>query len=158
MPITTMSLAQGCAAPIKSTTSFQTLEAALPPGMVQVSRSSSAQASSIPRIGDHWANSGANGRSAWRDREIWMQSEQGWPRIVLTVHPRPPCEECAKGRDSFTRTVQASFPRTFAFPACLPEAFPPADVTRLRRHWGRFFTCLPKMGYHIQPQSGKSTD
>jgi hypothetical protein len=31
----------------------------------------------------------ACGRSAWRDREIWMQSEPHRPRAVLAVRPRP---------------------------------------------------------------------
>jgi hypothetical protein len=46
----------------------------------------------------------ANGRSAWRDREVGMQSEPGWPRIILDVYPRPPGEEGAPDRDSFMRT------------------------------------------------------
>ncbi len=44
------------------------------------------------------------GRSAWRDREVGMQSEQGWPRIILAVYPRPPGEEGAPDRDSSMRT------------------------------------------------------
>ena len=46
----------------------------------------------------------ANGRSAWRDREVGMQSEPGWPRIILAVYPRPPGEEGAPDRDSSMRT------------------------------------------------------
>ena len=43
-----------------------------------------------------------------------MQSEPGWPRIILYVYPRSPGEECAPDRDSFMRTGRL---------ACLPEDF-----------------------------------
>ena len=106
----------------------------------QVRRSSSALAPFFPELSDHWFNSG----DCWtvrmegsrivfpllgkRSREIWivfrnyrktigMQSEQGRPRIVLAVHPRPPCEECAKGHDSFMRTVRTSM-STQSFSSC----------------------------------------
>ena len=35
---------------------------------------------------------------------MWMQSEPRWPRIILSVYPRPRGEECAKDRDPFMRT------------------------------------------------------
>jgi len=35
-----------------------------------------------------------------------MQSEPGWPQIILHVYRRPPGEEGAKYRDSFMRTVR----------------------------------------------------
>ncbi len=46
----------------------------------------------------------ANGRCAWRDREIWMQSEAGLTRIILAVYPRLSAEEGAKGHDFSMRT------------------------------------------------------
>jgi hypothetical protein len=48
-----------------------------------------------------------------RSCEVGMQSEPGWPRIILDVYPRPPGEEGAPDRDSFRRTGRL---------ACLPQA------------------------------------
>jgi len=48
--------------------------------------------------------SGTDPTSAWRDREVWMQSEPGLPRIILDVYPRLRGEEGANDRDSFTRS------------------------------------------------------
>jgi hypothetical protein len=54
-------------------------------------RSSGASSSALSGIGDYWFDSGACGRSAWRDREIWMQSEHGLAeRLYFTyVRGRP---------------------------------------------------------------------
>ena len=54
--------------------------------------------------------------------EDWMQSEAGWPRIVL-LHPRPPGEEGANARDSFRRTGRVSYPHIRSSPHVDPKPF-----------------------------------
>ena len=79
----------------KTTSSFQNLEAALPPGIPAGRRSSSPQGPLHAGIGDHWFNSGGEWTvrmegsrivfPPWkkRSREVWMQSEPRWPRIIM---------------------------------------------------------------------------
>ena len=87
-------------------------------------------------IGDHWFNFGGvwtvrveGSRIVFpalekRSREVGMQSEPGWPRIILDVYPRPPGEEGATDRDSFMRTgrtcmsTRSLFFRLFSGPLC----------------------------------------
>ena len=91
-------------------------------------------------IGDHWFNFGGEwtvrmegSRIVFpalekRSREVGMQSEPGWPRIILDVYPRPPGEEGAQwcgapavdrrvAGDSFMRTGRTCMStRSFLFP------------------------------------------
>ena len=77
----------------------------------------------------------ACGRCAWRDREIWMQSEQGRPRTILGVCTRPPCEECAKGRDSFMRTGLACMSTQVVCAQTSPKPTSPAPFPTGRGTW-----------------------
>jgi len=62
---------------------------------------SSVPAGSISNLAD---TPGTDGMSAWSDREVWMQSEPGWPQIILHVYRRPPGEEGAEDRDHSRRS------------------------------------------------------
>ncbi len=114
--------------PNKDNPSFQNLEAALPPA-IRAGRRSSSRPSVLlmPESATIGSIPAANGRSAWRDREVWMPSEPGWPRIILVVYPRPPGEEGAKDRDSFMRTGRTCMSTPRLFPPC-PS---PAHLTGL---------------------------
>jgi len=101
----TTSHAHHRAAQTKTTLSFQNLEAALPLGIPAARRSNSrSSVRYVPELATIGSIPAGCGRSAWRDREVWMQSEPRRPRIILDVYPRPPGEEGAPDRDSFMRT------------------------------------------------------
>ena len=118
---------------IKTTLSFQNLEAALPPGIPAGRRSSSrSSVLYMPELATIGSIPAANGRSAWRDREIWMQSEPCLPRIIHgdtppkakqreeCPHTRLSGEEGAKYRDSFMRTGRTCmWTRSLFFPGFL---------------------------------------
>ena len=92
----------------KTILSFKNLEAALPPGIPAGRRSNSrSSVRYIPELATIGSIPAANGRSAWRDREVWMQSEPRRPDGVLNVRRRARGEEGAADRDSFMRTVPA---------------------------------------------------
>ena len=104
-PGSTVSHPHHGAARTKTTLSFQNLEAALPPGIPAGRRSNSrSSVRYMPELATIGSIPAANGRCAWRDREVWMQSEPCCPRIILS-YIRAACgEECAADRDSFMRT------------------------------------------------------
>ena len=77
-----MSLPDRGAAPIKSTLSFQTLEAALPPGMLQAADPVAREVLYMPELATISAIPAGSGRCALRDREVWMQSEPRRPQII----------------------------------------------------------------------------
>jgi hypothetical protein len=92
----------------KTILSFKNLEAALPPGIPAGRRSNSrSSVRYMPELATIGSIPAANGRSAWRDREVWMQSEPRRPDGVLNVRRRARGEEGAADRDSFMRTVPA---------------------------------------------------
>ena len=51
---------------------------------------------------------GTDGMSAWMDREVWMQSEQGWPRIINGDTPpkAKQREECPHISEAALRRVR----------------------------------------------------
>ena len=89
----------------KTTLSFQNLEAALPLGIPAGRRSNSrSSVLYLPELATIGSIPAANGRCAWRDREVWMQSEPCLPRIILAVYPR----QC--GEESRSRFLHADRP------------------------------------------------
>ena len=100
----------------KTPLSFQNLEAALPPGMLQAADPVACEVRLMPELATISAIPAGSGRSAWRDREIWMQSEPRRPKTILVVCMRPRGEEGAKGRDSFMRTVRTCMSTQSLFP------------------------------------------
>ena len=116
-------------------------------------------------IGDHWFNSGGEwtvrvegSRIVFpalekRSCEVGMQSEPGWPRIILDVYPRPPGEEGAPDRDSFMRTVRTcmSTRSLFFLPRYVEQASSTPDTPLLRTHplrWPRHR--LPGRSFPLQ--------
>jgi hypothetical protein len=131
-PGSTVSHPHHRAAPIKTTLSFQNLEAALPAGIPAGEPIQQPVRSANPGIGLHWFNSGGlwtvrmeGSRIVFpalekRSCEVWMQCEPYCPRIILgdtppkakqreeCPHIRAACgEEGAKYRDSSMRTGRA---------------------------------------------------
>jgi len=102
---------------------IQNIEAALPLGMVQAADPVARRAPLIPESATIGSIPGADGQSAWRDREIWMQSEQGWPSdYTLRMS-----EAALRRMRQRSRFLHADRPHL----ACRPEAFSPAIFLRL---------------------------
>ena len=83
-----MSLCNRREAPIKTTLSFQNLEAALPLGILQAADPVAREVLFIPELATIGSIPGANGRSHVRNREMWMRCETCWPRTILCVCPK----------------------------------------------------------------------
>ena len=124
----------------KITLSFQNLEAALPPGLPAGRRSSSPYGPLIPELATIGSIPGGSGRSAWRDREISMQSEPRRPQIILSYiggHVVKRAPNIAIPSCGPALTCMSTLSLVF----CAPNqpSHPPgaADITGLTRHYYR---------------------